>query len=307
MTHVLRIAVVDDHPLVRAGVVSVISSTPGYEVVAQGETASDAIRIVETEQPDILILDLSIPGGGGEALRQIQNPQNQTRVLILTVSEDDGDVFELLGMGAGGYVLKGVTGDELVHALDVLARGEQYVTPSLAAKMLAAIGSTRRAPVAPTLHDLAERERSIASLISEAALAGVAIELQRAVKAAQERLAGDADALVGLCARRRRWDDILRCNRSRKFRNGIFSSRSVPRRDAPLRCRRRWRIIKETRAASEPEAIARAIRHKGRRIGHVGLEAGNLSRWLYEGLAKQGFPVSVMEARRVRTAFAPCA
>ena len=64
------------------------------------------------------------------------------------------------------------------------------------------------------------------------------------------------------------------------------------------------RIIKETRAASEPDAIARAIRHKGRRIEHVGLEAGNLSQWLYEGLVKEGFSVSVMEARHVRAAFA---
>ena len=64
------------------------------------------------------------------------------------------------------------------------------------------------------------------------------------------------------------------------------------------------RIIKETRAASEPDAIAKAIRHKGRRIEHVGLEAGNLSQWLYEGLVKQGFSVSVMEARHVRAAFA---
>lgn len=64
------------------------------------------------------------------------------------------------------------------------------------------------------------------------------------------------------------------------------------------------RIIKETRAASEPPAIARAIRHQGRRIEHVGLEAGNLSQWLYEGLVKEGFSVSVMEARHVRAAFA---
>ena len=64
------------------------------------------------------------------------------------------------------------------------------------------------------------------------------------------------------------------------------------------------RIIKETRAASEPDAIAKAIRHQGRRIEHVGLEAGNLSQWLFEGLMKEGFSVSVMEARHVRAAFA---
>ena len=64
------------------------------------------------------------------------------------------------------------------------------------------------------------------------------------------------------------------------------------------------RIIRETRAGSEPDAIARAIRHKGRRIGHVGLEAGNLLQWLYEGLVKEGVPVSMMEARHVRAAFA---
>lgn len=64
------------------------------------------------------------------------------------------------------------------------------------------------------------------------------------------------------------------------------------------------RIIKETRAASEPAAIAKAIRHQGRRIEHVGLETGNLSQWLYDGLVKEGFSVSVMEARHVRAAFA---
>ena len=71
MIDVIRIAVVDDHPLMREGIAGVIRNVSGYEVVAVGESASDAVRIVDEDRPDILVLDLSIPGGGAEAFRQI--------------------------------------------------------------------------------------------------------------------------------------------------------------------------------------------------------------------------------------------
>lgn len=165
MTKLVKIAVVDDHPLVREGVVRIIDETPGFEIVAQGATAEEAIDLARRRCPDIVVLDLSIPGGGREALRGIKELCPDTRVMILTVSSEEEDVCDLLAMGANGYVLKGTTGDELVYSLRMLQDGGQYVMPSLAAKMLATAGLNRRAVGVTTLDQLSERERSIATKV----------------------------------------------------------------------------------------------------------------------------------------------
>lgn len=167
MTDMLNIAIVDDHPLVREGVVHVVDADPHLTVVNQGETAQDAIDIVSRDAPDILILDLSIPGTGVHALREIKTQRPQTLVLILTVSDDEAHVYDLLAQGADGYMLKGSSGSELIYALRMLARGEQYVTPHLAVRMLSEIALTKSLQAAASLDDLTERERSIAEMVAE--------------------------------------------------------------------------------------------------------------------------------------------
>ena len=93
--------------------------------------------------------------------------QPETQVLILTVSDDDDHVYEMLSLGARGYILKGATGDELILAIQMLSRGIQYVTPDLAARMLREVGNNKRMEVTPPVAMLSEREQAIANLVGD--------------------------------------------------------------------------------------------------------------------------------------------
>ena len=163
----LRVAIVDDHPLFREGIARTLAAQPGIDVVAEGGSVQDAIRIVETLAPDVLTLDLTIPGGGGlAALRALQ--PGRTQILILTASEHDDDLLAALEAGARGYALKGVGGDELVQIVQSVAAGNVYVPPSLAASMLIGVargGRGARTPSSP-LEELSERERQVLDLLA---------------------------------------------------------------------------------------------------------------------------------------------
>jgi DNA-binding NarL/FixJ family response regulator len=162
-----RVAVVDDHPLYREGVVSALSAHKGLEVVAEAETADEAARLVATLAPDLLLLDLSIPGGGLEVLRAIAG--RSTRVLVLTASEREDDVFAALKAGAGGYVLKGVGGADLVQIALSVAAGDVYVPPSLAAGLLTSVArqpAPSQEPASPA-ENLSDRERQVLGFLAE--------------------------------------------------------------------------------------------------------------------------------------------
>ncbi len=162
MTERLHIAIVDDHPLFREGVAQVLSRQPDIEVVAEGESAEDALAIAATRLPDIMLLDVSMPGGGVNAARQIARAYPVVKIVMLTVSQDEDDVTEALRAGAQGYVLKGVAARDLVEILRSVASGGAYVTPSLAAGLLYDLTSPSKSqrPTSP-LDDLTERERQI--------------------------------------------------------------------------------------------------------------------------------------------------
>ncbi|MDQ1901636.1 response regulator transcription factor [Paracoccus sp. WLY502] len=137
MLHPIRVAVVDDHPLVREGIIHAIgASAEDITVVGEGATAAEAVELVRTLAPDILLLDLSIPGLGLVALEEMARMQFQTRVIVLTASEDSGDVMEALRHGVSGYILKGIRGSDLKDIIRRVHRSERYVSPELAARML---------------------------------------------------------------------------------------------------------------------------------------------------------------------------
>lgn len=163
----VRVAVVDDHPLYREGVVSAFSAHDGIEVVGQGESADDAERLVATLAPDLLLLDLSIPGGGLEVLRAIA--ASSTRVLVLTASDRKDDVFAALNAGAGGYVLKGVGGADLVQIALSVAAGDPYVPPTLAAGLLASVARKQASPEEPAspADNLSDREREVLACVAK--------------------------------------------------------------------------------------------------------------------------------------------
>lgn len=135
MSDQIQIAVVDDHPLLREGVIHTLKSEKDFSVVADGASADDAIAIANKHKPDILLLDVSMPGGGLAAARAISSSCAGVRTVMLTVSEDENDVRAAMAAGVKGYVLKGIGGSELVNMVRTIMRGETYVTPALAARL----------------------------------------------------------------------------------------------------------------------------------------------------------------------------
>jgi two-component system, NarL family, nitrate/nitrite response regulator NarL len=162
MPETLHVAIVDDHPLFREGVAHTLAAQPDIEIVGEGESATDAVRIAAERIPDVMLLDVSMPGGGINAVREIAAAFPVIKLVMLTVSEDEDDVTAALRAGARGYVLKGVAARELVRIMRAVASGEVYVTPSLAASLLFELsgGKVSSHPPSP-LDDLTERERQI--------------------------------------------------------------------------------------------------------------------------------------------------
>lgn len=165
----ITVAVVDDHPLFRGGVQETLAAEPDIELVSEAATADDAVRIAKATSPDVLLLDLGIPGGGLAAADQISRLCPTTRIIILTASEHEDDVAEALRLGVSAFVVKGVSGQELVRIVRGVSQGEVYVSPHLAASMLMHAGGARRSGgPAAAVTDLTEREEQVLSLVADA-------------------------------------------------------------------------------------------------------------------------------------------
>jgi DNA-binding NarL/FixJ family response regulator len=162
MAERIRVAVVDDHPLFREGVTHTLRSSKTVEVVAEGATSDDALSIATSHNPDIMLLDVSMPGGGIEAARAISQNCPAVKTIMLTVSESEEHVSQALEAGALGYVLKGTSGLELIATTSAIYRGESYVSPGLAARLLA---QSKRQPQTieddANLPELTKREEQI--------------------------------------------------------------------------------------------------------------------------------------------------
>jgi two-component system nitrate/nitrite response regulator NarL len=170
MTGQIRIVIVDDHPLFRGGVVRTLQEHGEFAVVGEGGSAEEAVSLVDEHLPDIACLDISMPGGGVEAAREIGRRYPAVRIVMLTVSEEDEDVLSALQAGARGYVLKGVGARELVELLRGVAEGASYVSPDLAARVLAAMkrpaGDGRPMDDDP-IASLSRREEQILRLVTQ--------------------------------------------------------------------------------------------------------------------------------------------
>lgn len=163
----IRVALADDHPLLREGVARTLAESGRFEVVGEAANADEAVALAERERPHLLLLDISMPGGGLAALRRVLALPEPPRCAMLTVSEEDDDVMQALRAGAAGYVLKGVGARELVQILEDLAGGRTYVAPNLAMKVLAALNAPRPAPPPTPLDALTRREEEILRRVAE--------------------------------------------------------------------------------------------------------------------------------------------
>jgi len=161
MSNTIRIAVVDDHPLLREGVATTLETDPDFEIVGQGESHDDAIELAGSKKPDIMMLDISMPGGGVNAARSIHQAHPAIKLIMLTVSEDEKDVTSALQAGAKAYILKGIGGKELINAVHRIAEGESFITPSLATNILLQTNSNAGRADANPLDKLNKRETVI--------------------------------------------------------------------------------------------------------------------------------------------------
>lgn len=166
---VVRIVVADDHPLYREGVARSLNDDPELEVVGEAQDADGAVDLALRLKPDLVLLDVSMPMGGGlAALKRIMEQEAPPHVAMLTASEEHEDVMAALKAGAAGYILKGVGGRELVRVAKDIVAGQSFVSPSLAVRIMNAM-RTRATPAEQPgnpLDDLSKREEDILRLVA---------------------------------------------------------------------------------------------------------------------------------------------
>ena len=164
----VRVLLVDDHDLFRTGLRNLLEERR-VQIAGEAATGSDAVRLVRELAPDVVIMDLHMPGMSGiEAIRQIASIAPLTRVLVLTISDQDEDVLHAILAGACGYLLKDASVDELIRGIEAAAVGEALVSPSIAGKVLQQVRATAANPeAAGTIRaELSQRELDVLKLIA---------------------------------------------------------------------------------------------------------------------------------------------
>lgn len=168
MSDVIRLVLADDHPIYRDGLVRSLADAGGIEIVGVAKDGEDAAATVARERPDVVLLDISMPKGGGiGALARIMQMEAPPRVAMLTASEQDEDLMQAIKLGALGYILKGVGAEELADLVRELAAGRSYVSPGLAGRLLVAMRRPQTAPAPNPLDDLSKREEDILKLVAQ--------------------------------------------------------------------------------------------------------------------------------------------
>ena len=168
----IRVVVVDDHAIVRDGLVALLTAMDGTDVVGQAADAAEALSLVAAELPDVVVMDIQMPGDldGIEATRRITTEHPDVRVVMLTMNEDDETVVSAIRAGASGYLLKGSGAQEVLGAVRAAHQGGMVFGPRLAGR----VADLFRAPVATSspplaLADLTEREREVLDLLAAGA------------------------------------------------------------------------------------------------------------------------------------------
>ncbi len=167
----MRVLLADDHALVRAGIASLLE-TWGMEVVGQASDGREALELTRALRPDLILMDIGMPNVSGlEATRLVKNELPDVRIVMVTVSDDDADLFEAIKSGAEGYVLKGMSEADFNRVLSGIASGEPALSSGMAARILDEFARrSQPAPDArPEHEELTEREREVLMLVSEGA------------------------------------------------------------------------------------------------------------------------------------------
>jgi DNA-binding NarL/FixJ family response regulator len=165
----LRIVVADDHPLFRDGLRALIESMPNAELVGEASTGEEAVELATRLRPEVVLMDLQLPGRNGiEATRAIGEAAPDVAVLVLTMFEDEDSVFAAMRAGARGYLLKGADQDELMGAIEAVARGQAIFGPGVARRVIAFFAAApAHARGAQPFPELTDREREVLELIAQ--------------------------------------------------------------------------------------------------------------------------------------------
>ena len=167
----IRVLIADDHTLVRQGIRLLLETQPDLQVVGEAGDGLEAMRLASELKPDVVLMDIAMPAVDGlEATRQIKRVQPQAQVLALTMYEDEDYFFKILAAGAAGYVLKRAAASDLISALHVVSRGEVFLYPAIAKKLVADYVSRMKAPgtqVDSALNTLTPREHEVLALIAD--------------------------------------------------------------------------------------------------------------------------------------------
>jgi len=168
----IKVLIADDHGIVREGIRMILALHPDIEVVGEAENGQEAIQQVTRLQPDVLLIDIAMPGLGGlEAMLEIVKIRPSTRVLVLTQYDSTEYIYRFLKSGAAGYVLKKAAGADLVAAIRAVSQGNSWVDPSIAGKVIKGFVSAPAATEDEALYEsLSDREKQVLKLIAEAAL-----------------------------------------------------------------------------------------------------------------------------------------
>jgi DNA-binding NarL/FixJ family response regulator len=164
---VIRVVLVDDHPVFRHGLRALLGAVDDVEVVAEGADGEDAVRLVEQWRPEVVVMDLNMPGiSGVEATRRIVGAAPATGVLVLTMFEDDESVFAAMRAGARGYLVKGADSPDVVRAITAVAEGEAIFGPSVAQRVLGYLTRPLTAQDEMVFPELTAREREVLTLLA---------------------------------------------------------------------------------------------------------------------------------------------
>jgi two-component system NarL family response regulator len=164
----VRVLIADDHRLMREGTAALLASDERVEVVGLAADGGEAIALAERRRPDVALLDLNMPEVGGiEACAAIRRRSPATEVMMLTVSEQEPDLYASLRVGAAGYLLKDIAPGELIDAVLAAGRGEPRIPASMAGRLLQDLAGGARDPAPDPLGALSEREREVLALLAE--------------------------------------------------------------------------------------------------------------------------------------------
>jgi DNA-binding NarL/FixJ family response regulator len=169
----LRILIADDHPVFRHGIRTLLEMMPDMEVVGEATTGAEAVSQVEALLPDVVLMDLNMPDLSGiEATRQIVRASPHTRILIVTMFNDDASVFTAMRAGARGYILKDAEKAEMVRAIQAVGNGGAIFSPAIASQLIAFFATPFPLAQKDIFPELTDREREILHLLATGATNG---------------------------------------------------------------------------------------------------------------------------------------